>query len=178
MTLRMSHAQTNSTRSTMSNLHKALVAAVVSVAAALPMATTAQAAVKTGVLTCHVSAGVGLIFGSRRNVECEYRSRRGTTEFYKGRIDRVGLDVGVTRNSVIVWNVFEPTRRHGDLSGRYTGATAQATVGVGLGANVLVGGGENSIALQPLSVSAQTGLNLAAGVSSLHLTRAQAPVRR
>ncbi|MET4633563.1 DUF992 domain-containing protein [Kaistia defluvii] len=161
----------------MSNLHKTLLAAVIAVTAALPMATAAQAAVKTGALTCRVASGVGLILGSRRSVNCEFKSNRGT-EFYTGRIDRVGLDVGFTRNSVIVWNVFEPTRRHGDLSGRYTGATAQATVGVGLGANVLVGGGQNSVALQPLSVTAQTGLNLAAGVSSLHLTRVKAPVRR
>ncbi len=155
----------------MSRLHKAFLAAVLAAATTLPMATTAQAAVKTGVLTCRVAAGVGLVFGSRRNVECDFRSSRGNIEKYTGRIGRVGLDIGVTRNSVIVWNVFEPTRRHGDLTGRYTGATAQATIGVGLGANVLIGGGENSIALQPLSVSAQTGLNLAAGVSSLHLTR-------
>jgi hypothetical protein len=155
----------------MSRLQNALLAVVLAGATALPLASTAQAAIKTGVLTCRVAAGVGLLFGSRRNVECDFRSSRGTIEKYTGRITRVGLDVGVTRNSVIVWNVFEPSRRHGDLTGRYTGATAQATIGVGLGANVLVGGGENSIALQPLSVSAQTGLNLAAGVSSLHLTR-------
>ncbi|WP_018184989.1 DUF992 domain-containing protein [Kaistia granuli] len=154
----------------MSKLHKVLLAAAVAITATLPLASTAQAAVKTGVLTCRVAAGVGLIVGSRRSVSCEFHSNRGV-EFYSGRIDRIGLDVGVTRNSVIVWNVFEPTRRHGDLSGRYTGATAQATIGVGLGANVLVGGGKNSVALQPLSVTAQTGLNLAAGVSSLHLTR-------
>lgn len=157
-------------RSIMSRLQTALLAVVLAGATTLPLASTAQAAVKTGVLTCRVAAGVGLLFGSRRNVECDFRSNRGT-ERYTGRITRVGLDVGVTRNSVIVWNVFEPTRRHGDLSGRYTGATAQATIGVGLGANVLVGGGQNSVALQPLSVSAQTGLNLAAGVSSLHLNR-------
>jgi hypothetical protein len=155
----------------MSRLPKAALAVLLAGATMLPFASTAQAAVKTGVLTCRVAAGVGLLFGSRRNVECDFRSSRGNIETYKGRITRVGLDVGVTRNSVIVWNVFEPTRRHGDLSGRYTGATAQATIGVGLGANVLIGGGENSIALQPLSITAQTGLNLAAGVSSLHLTR-------
>ncbi len=148
-----------------------LVAAAGLFAASLPFAGPADAAIRTGTLTCHVASGMGMIFGSRRSVECDFRSKRGN-ERYTGRIDRVGLDIGMSRNSVIVWNVFEPTRRHGDLTGRYTGATAQASVGVGLGANVLVGGGNGSIALQPLSVSAQTGLNLAAGVSSLHLTRA------
>lgn len=140
-------------------------------AVCLSFAAPAEAAIRTGTLTCQVAPGVGLILGSSRSVDCDFRSARGI-ERYTGRIDRLGLDVGFSRNSVIVWNVFEPTRRHGDLTGRYTGATAQATVGVGLGANVLVGGGKGSIALQPLSVSAQTGLNLAAGVSSLHLARA------
>lgn len=157
----------------MSNYLKALVASAVISAAALPFAPAAEAAVKTGTLTCHVAPGLGLILGSRRSLECEFRSSRGI-ERYTGRIDRVGLDIGITRNSTIVWSVFEPTRHHGDLTGRYTGATAQATVGVGLGANVLVGGGENSIALQPLSVTTQTGLNVAAGISSMHLTRVAA----
>ena len=149
-----------------------LIAAAGLLATSLPFAAPAEAAIRTGTLTCNVASGMGMIFGSRRSVTCEFRSKRGI-ERYTGRIDRIGLDVGISRNSVIVWNVFEPTRRHGDLSGRYTGATAQATVGVGLGANVLVGGGDGSIALQPLSVSAQTGLNIAAGVSSLHLSRAR-----
>ena len=38
---------------------------------------------------------------------------------------------------------------------------ASATVGVGLGANVLVGGSGNSIALQPVSIEGTTGLNVA-----------------
>ena len=160
----------------MLHLQKAVLAAAIAVTVALPMATPAQAAVKTGVLTCRVAGGVGMIIGSRRTVNCEFRTNRGT-EYYTGRIDRIGLDVGFTRNSVIVWNVFEPTRRHGNLSGRYAGASAQATVGLGLGANVLVGGSQNSVSLQPLSVSAQRGLNLAAGIGALELTRTRAPAR-
>lgn len=160
----------------MSKITKTLLAAAIVATAALPFASGAEAAVRSGVLTCNVASGVGMIVGSRRSVNCEYRSNR-VVEHYTGRIDRVGLDIGISRNSVILWNVFEPSRHHGDLSGRYTGATAQATVGVGLGANVLVGGGENSIALQPLSVTAQTGLNVAAGVSSLHLTRVVTPTK-
>jgi hypothetical protein len=161
-------------RSIMSKLTKVLLATAIAAAAALPLAGTAEAAVRTGTLTCRVAPGVGLILGSRRNINCEFTNNR-VREYYKGRIDRIGLDIGITRSSSIVWGVFERTRRHADISGRYTGATAQATIGIGLGANVLVGGGENSIALQPLSVSTQTGLNVAAGVSSLHLTRTNAP---
>lgn len=139
-------------------------------AGALAFAPVAEARVRSGTLTCHVAGGIGLILGSRRSLTCEFHSGRAV-EFYTGRIDRIGLDIGITQQSEILWGVFERTRQHSDLSGRYTGATAQATIGVGLGANVLVGGGQNSIALQPLSISGQTGLNVAAGISSLHLER-------
>ncbi len=57
----------------------------------------------------------------------------------------------------------------GSLAGNYGGVTAGATVGVGLGANVLVGGSNNSIALQPLSIEGNTGLNVAAGIADITL---------
>ena len=57
----------------------------------------------------------------------------------------------------------------GDLSGNYAGAQGSASVGVGVGGNALIGGSNNSIALQPLSVQGQVGLNVAAGLESLEL---------
>ena len=57
----------------------------------------------------------------------------------------------------------------GSLNGGYGGVSAEATVGLGVGANALVGGSNKSIILQPLSVTAQQGLNIAAGVASLQL---------
>ena len=60
----------------------------------------------------------------------------------------------------------------GTLAGNYVGGTASATVGVGVGANALVGGFNNSIALQPLSIEANRGLNVAAGVAEMTLTPA------
>ena len=156
-------------RQKMSTIRKAVLAAA-ALAGAFALAPAAEARVRSGTLTCHVSGGIGLILGSRRTMTCEFHSGRDV-EFYTGRIDRIGLDIGITEQSEILWGVFERTRNHQDLSGRYTGATAQATIGVGLGANVLVGGGQNSIALQPLSISGQTGLNVAAGISSMHLQR-------
>ena len=89
---------------------------------------------------------------------------------YVGTISKFGLDVGATSSGQMVWAVFaggSPTP--GALAGNYVGATAEATVAVGLGANALVGGSNRTIALQPLSVTGQTGLNLAAGVASLDL---------
>jgi uncharacterized protein DUF992 len=72
---------------------------------------------------------------------------------------------------VLVWAVFAPSSdvRAGALQGDYAGATASATVGVGLGANVLIGGLDKSIALQPLSVEGNRGLNVAAGIGAISL---------
>jgi hypothetical protein len=61
----------------------------------------------------------------------------------------------------------------GALAGEYGGASAEATVGAGLGANVLVGGSDRTVSLQPVSVQGQAGLNLAVGVSGLTLRPAR-----
>ncbi|WEK50742.1 MAG: DUF992 domain-containing protein [Candidatus Kaistia colombiensis] len=131
---------------------------------------TASAATRTGTLDCRVAPGVGFIVGSSKSLNCTFNSKRGI-EHYTGKINKLGLDVGITTGGQIVWAVLERSKRHGDLSGTYAGATAEATAGVGLGANVLVGGGNSGISLQPLSISGQKGLDLAAGIGSVTLTR-------
>lgn len=141
--------------------------------ALLAMAPTAQAGsgAKIGVLSCNVAGGVGLIIGSSKRVDCIYRpAGGGRAEHYSGSIGKLGIDIGVTDRTVLAWAVFAPGKlSKGALKGNYTGASAEATVVVGLGANVLVGGFKKGINLQPLSVQAQTGLNVAGGVGSLHL---------
>lgn len=126
--------------------------------------------VNYGTLSCHVASGWGLIFGSSRSLKCSFAGR-GRAEDYDGSITRFGVDLGYTRSGVIVWSVFAPTGnlRPGALAGRYGGVTAGASVGVGLGANALVGGSGNHIGLQPLSIQGQTGLNVAAGIAGLTL---------
>ena len=134
----------------------------------------AKDGVKIGVLTCDVAGGVGMIIGSKKAVDCVFEGTVGKRDHYKGSIGKFGLDVGVTGKGVRAWAVFAPGQvNRGALAGNYVGASAEASVAVGLGANVLVGGSDKSIALQPLSVQAQTGLNLAAGVAKLHLKRAK-----
>ncbi len=134
-------------------------------------AASAQPAVEVGVLKCTVSGGAGFVIGSSKRLDCVFQSgdRR---EPYLGRIDKFGIDVGATSTGVIAWAVFAPAA-HGvgpdALAGDYGGVTGEATIGVGLGANVLVGGSKRSIALQPLSVGAQQGLNLAVGIAALAL---------
>ena len=146
------------------------------VAAALALATQAQAAsgIKVGTLSCHVSSGWGLIFGSSRELACSFAGE-GRPANYTGKISKFGVDIGYKQAAVIVWTVFAPTNdmSPGALAGNYGGATASATVGVGLGANILVGGLDNSIALQPLSIEGNTGLNVAAGIAGLTLRPAE-----
>ncbi len=134
----------------------------------------AKDGVKIGVLTCDVAGGVGMIIGSSKAVDCTFEGTVGSRERYTGNIGKFGLDVGVTGKGVMAWAVFAPGKiNRGALAGTYVGASAEASVAIGLGAKVLVGGSDKSITLQPLSVQAQTGLNLAAGVASLKLKRAK-----
>jgi hypothetical protein len=130
---------------------------------------------KVGSLDCDISAGIGLIIGSRKDVRCQFTSsRRGRREFYVGSISKFGLDVGATAGGRMVWAVYAPTSlRRGALAGTYSGASGEATIGAGLGANVLVGGNSRTIALQPVSIQAQAGLNLAVGVAGLSLVPAR-----
>ena len=134
----------------------------------------AQNRVRAGVLTCSVSGGLGLVVMSQKSTSCIFNPRRGRNERYVGVIRRFGLDIGATQRGVITWAVFsEGSTAPGSLAGSYVGGSAEATIGAGLGANVLVGGSSRSVALQPLSVSGQTGLNLALGVGDLELRRAR-----
>lgn len=149
----------------------AFVAAVAS-----PVPTLAQGErIKAGTLTCDISGGIGLIITSHKDVTCMFTpSQPGPREVYVGGINKFGLDLGATAGGEMVWAVYAPTtRRFGALAGNYSGATAEATVGGGLGANVLVGGSDRTVALQPLSLQGQAGLNVAAGVAELILRPAR-----
>ena len=127
--------------------------------------------IQVGTLTCSLSAGVGLFVGSQRNVNCLLKGQPGEPEeAYTGTMTRVGLDIGVTSGSAIIWAVFSDTNRYaGMLTGTYTGASAEVSIAAGLGANVLVGGSNRTVVLQPLSVQGQLGLDIAAGIGQLEL---------
>ena len=142
--------------------------------ALLVLAAPAQARVRAGMLTCNVAPGVGVIVGSQKSVACTFKSVRGWSEHYDGRMTRIGLDIGYTSGGVVAWAVYAPAvRAHGALAGSYGGASGEATVGAGVGANVLIGGFKHSITLQPVSVGAQKGLDVAVGVSGLELNAAR-----
>ena len=134
----------------------------------------AQDRVKAGTLVCDVSGGIGMIIASNKAVQCQFNpDMPGPPEIYYGSISKFGLDIGATSGGQMVWAVYAPSSYGlGVLAGVYSGATAEATIAVGLGANALIGGSNRTVALQPLSVTGQTGLNLAAGVASLELRSA------
>ena len=139
----------------------------------LALPAQADTGVKLGMLVCDVSGSVGLILGGTESASCTFQGPNGT-EYYKGRITQVGLDIGVTAGAVMSWAVFAPGQvGKGALAGTYAGATAEASFAVGLGANVLVGGSQNSIALQPVSVEGSAGVNIAAGLASFKLEYVQ-----
>jgi Protein of unknown function (DUF992) len=131
----------------------------------------AQSGVRVGTLTCNVAGGWGFVFGSSRALRCVLTPGPGHPEHYFGNISKFGVDIGFTQGGVLVWAVFAPSTNIGPhaLAGDYAGATASATVGVGAGANVLIGGSNRSVALQPLSIEGNTGLNVAAGVAAITL---------
>jgi Protein of unknown function (DUF992) len=127
--------------------------------------------IQVGTLTCSMSASLGFIVGSQKNVNCVFRGQTGEPEEgYTGTMTTIGLDIGITTGGVIVWTVFADTNRYaGMLAGKYGGATAEISVAAGLGANVLVGGSNRTVALQPLSLQGQIGLDVAAGIGELEL---------
>jgi Protein of unknown function (DUF992) len=147
-------------------------------AAALALATlsvdpAAAQRVRAGVLTCDISAGIGFIIGSQKSLACTFAPEPpGPPQVYSGSISKFGLDIGATGGGVMVWAVFTDSIAPpgpGFLAGDYFGATGQVTVAAGLGANVLIGGSNRTVALQPVSVDSSVELNLAVGVAELHL---------
>lgn len=126
-----------------------------------------------GLLECTVESGVGYILASSKQMACTFKPKHGKIERYSGRIEKYGVDVGFTSGGYFAWAVFASTSgsKKGALVGNYGGLTVEATLVAGVGANVLFGGNSNTIALQPLSVQAQGGLNLAAGVAALTIGR-------
>ena len=147
-------------------------AAILAVGAfALGAPAKADTTVKAGVLTCNVDSGWGFVFGSSRDLKCNYSGSGGRHEHYSGHIAKYGVDIGYLQGGVIVWGVVAPTTdiKAGALAGDYGGATGGASVGVGVDANVLMGGFNKSISLQPLSVEGDKGLNVAAGIAAVTL---------
>jgi hypothetical protein len=152
-----------------------VTAALLAAAAMQAPAVAQRGGTKVGTLTCDISAGIGVIIASKKDVTCMFTpSQPGPREVYVGAITKFGLDLGATTGGEMIWAVYAPTSKNfAALAGHYVGASAEATVGGGLGANVLLGGSNRTVTLQPVSVQGQTGLNVAAGVTGLTLQPAR-----
>src|SRR5262245_1222927 len=132
----------------------------------------ANAQTKAGMLTCETSASLGLIVGSHQKLNCKFvPNDGGPLEYYVGEINRLGLDLGITAAGLMSWGVITSLNglSPGALAGNYVGASGDISAGLGVGANVLVGGSSKSVSLQPLSIEGQAGINLALGVAGLTL---------
>jgi hypothetical protein len=133
-----------------------------------------QSGANVGSLTCNVAGGIGFVFGSSKDLSCLFTRTDGKAERYTGTIKKFGVDIGFTKEAQMVWLVFAPgSIAPGALAGSYGGATASATVGVGAGANVLIGGSSQQVTLQPVSVEGSVGLNVAAGIGAVELVYAK-----
>lgn len=155
----------------MKRLSQALiVAAVFALALSAAPKASAENNVKAGYLSCHVASGFGIIFGSSRELNCTYTPVKGEPENYTGEINKFGADIGYLHSGVILWEVLAPANTQvGAIAGHYSGGTAGATLGVGVGVHALFGGMHGSIALQPISIEGNNGLNVAAGVATMNL---------
>lgn len=152
------------------------VSAIAAAALMAGASTGARASVEVGALTCHSAGSVGYVVASVLNVECVFTSSvGGFPQRYVGVIRRYGVDLGITQDVELGWAVFAPTGvlRPGDLAGSYGGVQGNASIGVGVGANALIGGSNNTFALQPVSAEGQVGLNVSAGVTGLELSAVQ-----
>ena len=134
--------------------------------------TAARADVAAGSLSCRGGGAVGMVVTSVHLFDCIFRPANGAPpHHYEARIRKVGLDLGFTRAEAIGWLVFAATPRvgPGDLAGRYGGLQANATVGVGVGGNGLVGGWAIPLRSSPSAFRGQTGLSVAGGFEGLEL---------
>jgi hypothetical protein len=152
----------------------ALLAGAMLALTAVPAATQQQQYNRSGVLSCRTAPTIGLIVGSRQTMTCEFKSDRGVIEHYSGVMSRVGLDLGVTAGGQMAWAVLQSAEMpaRGGLAGTYVGGSGDISVGIGVGANALIGGSNKAVALQPLSIEGQVGLNLALGIANLQLRSA------
>ena len=134
---------------------------------------SAKDVIAVGALTCSIKGGASSILGSTRELLCTFRVRPGDRgELYEGQIKKFGLDLGVTNNAALAWTVLAPADvpvYQGVLMGRYIGVAADASIGFGGGANVLIGGSNDAISLQPLSIQGETGVSAAVAVAEVEL---------
>lgn len=150
--------------------HSISALAVLSALSALPA--FAQSGAEIGVLTCKVQEVSNVILYTTQDFLCEFKPSQGEVEAYSGKISKIGIDLSIKEDFTIIWAVVAPSDnayKPRALVGTYAGAGADVALGAGIGAKVLVGGGENSFSLQPVSVAGVTGGGASVGIEKFEL---------
>jgi hypothetical protein len=127
---------------------------------------------QVGMLRCVVNPSIGFIIAGHQSMQCRFtQNAPNPPQAYEGALNMVGLNIGISAGGVFGWAVFAPTvgMPAGALAGEYVGASGDIGLGVGVGANVLIGGSGRTFALQPVSLEGSVAVNVALGVSSLKL---------
>ncbi|MEM7404064.1 MAG: DUF992 domain-containing protein [Pseudomonadota bacterium] len=151
---------------------------LISCIALMPSAMAAEDATRLGILTCNSIPGtrVNLIIRSTTDVHCQFKNADGKVEHYIGETGiAFGADLTFAKEqetfafTVISASALEMGKHL--LAGRYVGGKASASVGLGVGAAVLVGGDRDNFTLQPLALEGNTGVGLAAGLGFLYIEK-------
>lgn len=125
-----------------------------------------------GTLDCQVDPNVGFTIAGHQSMRCLFTPNAPIpSEAYSGALNTVGQNVGISAGGVLGFAVFAPITglSPGALAGEYVGVSGDAGIGVGAGPNVLLGGSNRTVALQPSSLQGSISLNVVTGLSLLKL---------
>ncbi len=159
------------------NMNKSLslLVSLVLVFTPITMVQAEEAKGEIGVVTCDYIPGskVNLLIHSSASFNCVF-AHGGVKDYYDGEAGiGLGLDLQWTTQSTMSYTVMASTGKNVDwsvgLNGTYSGGKASAAFGVGLGAAVLIGGGDDSVALVPLAIETGQGFGATAGLGYLSL---------
>jgi Protein of unknown function (DUF992) len=158
-------------------MHRTLALATAAVFGLLPPAAgqRTQPGTQVGMLTCQMAPRTAVTMGSVQSIGCHFiPDGKYPQQAYIGEIDTVGLNVGITTDGVLVWNVLALTSSPpvGGMDGVYVGTNSDISVSAGVGADRLFGGSNRTIALQPVALEGEIEVALGLGISSMKLAAA------
>src|SRR6476646_4900189 len=165
-------SQMISTGVLMTSVRFAVALLVPLIFAAPATAQTPKTWTQAGMLTCKLNPSIGFIIAGHQSMECRYVPSDGSPpQAYEGALNTVGIDIGISAGGELGWAVLAPTGGipAGALAGEYIGASGDLGIGVGAGANVLIGGSARTFSLQPVSLDGSIAVNVALGGSGLNL---------
>ena len=135
----------------------------------------ASADVELGVLSCKsvVGSRLNLVIRSTVDVKCEMKYSGGEVERYKGETGiALGLDLSFKDNEEIAFTVISASEvKVGSypVTGKYIGAKATVSAGIGLGAAALIGGSNDNFGLNPLALETNQGVGVAADIGFIYI---------